>query len=211
MKTLFLSLLFTISALAQGTISLALEGTPPPGGYTAGAQVKIDIVKTGNPTATGAQWNLSFPTNAVPSFSAGAAAVASNKNLACVAMTSPSRCLLVGLANITPIPDGVIAIATITMPSNSPSFTLSGVLEADSDGNSVAVTVGNPTISLSPHSPCDVDGDGSVSSSDTSAVVSVAVTGTSSPATDLNSDSATNILDAQIASTAASGGTCNAH
>lgn len=202
-----------VSTFAQGTLSLSNAGTVPPGGYAPGATVILDVTKTGNPTATGLQFDLVLPSGAL-SVAIGPAPPA-GKQISCSTGLS-IRCIVIGLADTNPIPDGVVAIATVTLAANASGtvvVTIANPVESDGNGNGLAVTVGNPTVSLSIRNRCDVDGNGSVSSSDTSAVVSVAILKSTTSQTDLNSDGLTNVLDAQITATAATAPNfvCNAH
>ncbi len=199
-------------ASAQGTLSLSNPGSVPAGGYPAGSAVALNVGKSGNATVTGLQFDIAA-TSGTMAIAASPAAILAGKTLSCSG-SFPIRCLLVGLANTTLIPDGVVAIATETLGSsgNPVTVTVSLPVETDSSGNGVAVTVGNPTVSLPLRSGCDVNGDGSVSSADTQAVVNSAIARSTSAVTDLDSNGATDVRDAQIASTGATGPAfvCNA-
>lgn len=220
MKRLALFLLASALLFAQGTLTLVNTGTPPAAGYAAGAVVPLAINAAGNNTCgagslgcvTGAEFTVTTTAGTIAFIAP--ASFGSAKTLAC-SPSSPYTCLLVGLNNITPIPAGLLATVSLTIPTPAPTtpitVTLSNPVEADGAGNGLVVTVLNPTVSLSPVNRCAVTGDSSVSSADTSAVINEALTGMTTPATDLNSDGKTNVLDAQIVATAGSGGPCNAH
>lgn len=212
---ILLSLFFTACTMfAQATLSLVNPGPIPPAGYLPGATITLNIVKTGNASTTGLQFDVGTTAGSITA-AVGPAVTTGSKIVQC-STVNPIRCLEIGLANTTVIPDGTVVVASLTLPasvSTSPVVvTLSNPVEADAGGNSLTVTVGNPTVSLSIKNACDVNGDGSVSSADSSAVVNQALTRTSTATTDLNGDGKTDVLDAQIAATAASpGGVCNAH
>jgi hypothetical protein len=166
----------------------------------------LNITKAGN-SPTGLQFDLSLPAaSGAVSVALGSAAPA-GKSLTCSTGAS-IRCLIVGL-DTNVIPDGVVAVASITLANpltaNSVAVTLANPIEADAAADSLPVTVANPTVSLSIKSACDVNGDGSVSSADLTAVVSQAVTKNSVTATDLNKDGKTDVVDGQIVATAATG------
>ncbi len=204
-------------AFGQGTLSLTNPGVTPPGGYPVGAVVPLNIVKAGNPTAAGIQFDISVPAGAATmSLSPAPAMAALGKILAC-GTSSPIRCVLVGLANTTPIPDGAVVVATVTLPgtaSNNPiQVTISAAIEADPAGNGLVVTVGNPTVSLPLKSGCDVNSDGSVGADDTQAIVNAIITKATVLSFDLDSNSSVNVLDAQIAATGATppNFVCTAH
>lgn len=215
MKNIALAfLLFTAAAWSQ-TLSFSNAGSPPTAGYAPGSVVTLNITKSGNPTDAAIQFNLPVPPGVASiSVAASPAATAAGKTVTCGA-TAADICVLVGF-NANTIPDGVVAIATVTLassvPQNPVAVSLTNPIEGDTNGSSLPVTIQNPTVSLSIKNACDVDGDGSVSSADLSSVVSMTVTGATSTATDLNSDGATNVLDAQIVATAGTppGFVCNA-
>lgn len=215
MKKFIVTLIFSAICFAQaGTLTPTNTTTPPAGGYLPGAVIPITITKTGNPTTTGLQFDIqsSVGINAiVVSLPSG---LSTTKQVTCAPFSSNFRCVIVGF-NTTTIPDGVIAVATTTLAStNSTSpatLVVSNPVETDSTGTALAVTVTNPTISLPTRNPCDVTGDGNVSSSDLSTVTNAAVARATTP--DLNSDGTTNVQDAQIVATAGTGPAfvCNAH
>ncbi len=213
MTRLMLASLLSLPLFAQGTLSPSNAGSPPAGGYTAGSVVQINVSKAGNASATGIQFDVQAPSGVASLTISIPAGLAASKSLTCSPGTS-TTCLIVGF-NTTPIPDGIIATAAITLASSvstSPvNVTVANPLEADASGTALAVTVANPTVSLSIRNPCDVTGDGSVTSADLSAVVSAALAKAASP--DLNSDGKVNVQDAQIVATAGTGPsfTCNAH
>ena len=211
-KLLFASLL-CLPLAAQGTLSPSNAGAPPAGGYTAGSVVQINVTKAGNATTTGIQFDVQAPSGVASVAVSIPAGLAASKFLTCSPGTS-TTCLIVRF-NTATIPDGIIATAAITLASSistSPvNVTVANPVETDASGTALAVTVANPTVSLSIKNPCDVTGDGSVSSADLSAAVSAAIAKATSP--DLNSDGKVNVQDAQIVATAGTGPSfaCNAH
>lgn len=214
-----LPLLFAACACrAQGTLSLVNPATPPVAGYAAGATVPLNITKTGNPTTTALQFDITAPANsATITFAVGPAVTAGTKLIQCSPAPFPVRCILFGLANAAPIPDGTVVVASVTLPGttavNPVPVTISAPIESDSGGNGLTVAVGNPTVSLPLKSGCDVNSDGTTTGADTQVVVNAVTARTTSVATDLDSNSKTDALDVQIAATSATPPlfTCNAH
>jgi hypothetical protein len=213
-KTLLTLLLTCLSVFAQGTLTLSGSGTPPPAGYAPGATVSLNIAKTGN-SPTGIQFDLSIPSSTGAITLALGPTVPAGKSIACSTGVSV-RCLLVGL-DTNVIPDGIVAVASVTLANpltaNPVVVILANPVEADAGANSLPVTISNPTLSLSIKNACDVNGDGSVSLADLTVVVAQAITKNSAATTDLNKDGKTDVLDAQIVGTAATGPafTCLAH
>lgn len=215
MKRVLLFLISSLACFAQAaTLTPANTTTPPAGGYPSGAVIPISIAKTGNPTATGLQFDIQTSAGVSSVVMSIPAGLAVTKQLSCAPFSSNFRCLIVGF-NTSVIPDGVIATATVTLASSintSPvNVTVANPVETDATGTALAVTVANPTVSLPTRNPCDVTGDGSVSPLDLSAVVNPATLRASTP--DLNSDGTANVQDAQIVATAGTGPAfvCNAH
>ncbi len=175
-------------------------------GYAPGTTVPLNITKTGNP-ATGIQFDLAIPAGTGTLTLALGPAVPAGKSITCSAGASV-RCLIVGLDTNT-IPDGIVAVASVTLANplamNPVTATLANPIEADAGATSLPVATVNPTLSLSIKNACDVNGDGSVTLADLSAVVAQAVTKTNSAQTDLNRDGKTDVLDAQIVGTAGTG------
>jgi hypothetical protein len=207
MKKTFAALLLTgLCGFAQGTLTLSNTATPPPAGYTPGATIPLNITKTGN-SPTGIQFDLSIPASTGAITIALGPGVPAGKSITCSTGAS-TRCLIVGL-DTNVIPDGIVAVASVTLANpltvNPVAVMLANPVEADAGANSLPVTIANPTLSLSIKNGCDVNGDGSVTSADLSAVAAQAITKTNATATDLNRDGKTDVLDAQIVGTAATG------
>jgi len=204
--TLAAWLLACMGAFAQGTLSLSNAGTAPAAGYAPGATVTLNITKTGN-SPTGIQFDLSIPAASGAVAMALGPAAPAGKTITCSTGVS-IRCLVVGL-DTNVIPDGIVAVASVTLASSlnaSPvAVTLANPVEADAGANSLPVTIPNPTLSLSIKNACDVNGDGIVSQADLVVVVAQAITKINAVATDLNRDGKTDVLDAQIVATAATG------
>lgn len=210
MKKLFLLSLFSVLSFAQGTLSL-VNPSPSASGYAPGAVVTLNVVKAGNPTDAAIQLQLSAVGVASVAVAPGPALPAGK--FASCSSTLPLTCVLIGLDQNV-IPDGVVATLNVTLATPFPggSVTLANVIEADTLGNSLAVSIANPTVSLPAPDRCDVNGDGTVGSADLSAVILAIVNGSPfSAVLDLNSDTVVNVLDAQIVSAAAVTGTCSAH
>lgn len=212
MKPIILAVLFSIALFGQSTLSIVNPASPAPL-YSPGAVIALNVTKANLPTSTAIQFDVSTATGTV-SVAAGPV-VPSSKAFQC-SPTAPVTCIAAGF-NVDVIPDGVIAIVTVTLPpaiSSSPvNVSISSPVIADKDGHSVQVALGNPTVPLLIKSGCDVNGDGSVGSADFFAVVNGVIGHIVSTSTDLNKDGKTNALDAQIVGTAGTGPlfTCNAN
>lgn len=213
----FLLVFFALQAAfgiahGQSTLSISNQNTPPAGGYAPGAVVPLIITKTGNPTATGFEFDIAVSAGTIAG-SAGPALPA-GKFVSC-SPAPPLSCIAIGLDDNS-IPDGAAMVLSVTLPANISSspvtVTISNPVESDPNGSSLPTVIGNPTVSLSIKNGCDVNGDGSVSSADLSVVVNAALAHVTSTTTDLNKDGKTNVLDAQIVATAgtAPAFTCNA-
>ncbi len=206
LKSLIAMLLAAVAFGQAATLSVSNPSTPPQGGYIGGAVIPLVVTKSGNPTATGVQFNIT-PAPGVQSITVtlGAGIPAGSKSVTCNPF-APYTCIVVGL-NTTAIPDGVIATATVTLATtitSSPvNITISAPIEVDGGANALPTTLGNPTVSLLIKSGCDVNGDGSVGSADLSQVTSQAILGSTSTTTDLDKNGVTNVIDSQIVATAA--------
>lgn len=212
LKSVAILFFISVAAFAQN-LSIANQNTPPSGGYAPGATVPLAISKSGNPGAAALQFDLAISAGGGTITVAPGPAMPATKNLQC-STVAPLRCLIAGF-NTAAIPDGVLAIATVqiaaTVTSSPVTATISKPVESDANGVAIPTVIGNPTVSLSIRSGCDVDGDGSVSSADFSAVAS-AITSQAASGPDLNKDGSTNAQDAQIVATAGTppAFTCNA-
>lgn len=221
MKKLLLLLIPAI-CFAQGTITPVNTTTPPASGYAPGAVIPINIVKSGNSacsaTGTGCVTALQFDQQSMVGVATVAwtiaPALAASKFISC-GPPNGTTCVIIGL-NQTPIPDGPVAVATVTLASTLtlPSVTFglfNTAVESDSTGASLAVSVTNPTLLLpAQKSRCAVAStNGTVGMADLQAVDAQITARTTNAATDLNSDTKTNVQDAQIVATAGSGGACN--
>ncbi len=214
-KQILALLLMSLGLFAQSTVSISNPNTPPPSGYAPGATVTLNVSTDKNaPTLSGIQFNFSAPALGVSSVTAvaGPAAVAAGKSIQCSTGLTPT-CIVFGF-NETPITNGVIAAFTVTLGSSLPTspiqVTLSAPIEADVNGSALAVAVVNPTLSLPVLDKCAITGDASPSPADQQVVVAAIIGKTTTPATDLNQDGATNVLDAQMVAAASINGVCTA-
>lgn len=187
---------------AQGTLSIVNPTSPAPA-YAPGSVVTLNVTKANLATATGFQFDIAAALGATFTVSGGPA-LPSSKLFQC-SPTGPITCVAVGF-NFDVIPDGVVAIVVVTLPAAlavpSVNVSIANPVVTDKDGLGLQAALGNPTVSLLIKGGCDVNGDGSVSSADFFAVVNALLGHTTAPALDLNKDSKTNVLDAQIVGTA---------
>ena len=215
MKKLLL-LLFSALCFAQSaTISLVNTTTAPSAGYAPGAVISINIVKSGNLPRSAIQFVQSMV--GVATYSAGYRPRARVFQVDQLRGTQrpPQPAPYSAQSDADPRrPDSGHNQVTLANNVTIPTVTFglyNTAIESDPSGASLAVSVANPTSLPLPvqKSRCDVDGDGKIGQSDLTSVIAQITARTTSPATDLNSDGKTNVQDAQIVATAASGGVCN--
>lgn len=197
MKRLILFLLASLALTAQTLVPTA------PSTIQAGKafDLSVDLTAPATPV-TGVQYNLGFsPATAITSplvWTASPATTAAGKSLVCGGPASTQTCIVFGF-NITPLASGSVAKAHITVPADVRGpvvFTTSGTLASDKDGNNVAVTGGTVTVLVT--SPFDLNGDGSVNSSDLSSVLSQVVGLTPCTTADFNGDGKCTVHDAAL-------------
>ncbi len=207
-----LSIALSVGLHAQ-TLSIVNPASPPPL-YQPGAVIPLNITKAALGTSAAFQFDLALSAGTFTA--APGPALPSSKFLSCSSQAggaTTSTCLAAGI-NQDVIADGVVAIITVTLPAaltSSPvNVVISNPVAADKDGSGLPVSLGNPSLSLSIRSGCDVNGDGSTGSADFSAAVNAVLNRQNT--VDLNKDSKTNVLDVQIVATAATppAFTCNA-
>ena len=111
---------------ASRTVSLNLTLTSP----------------TGNAPAA-IQWTLTYPASAVTAFSAtaGTALTSAGKTLTCVSGSGTYKCLATGM-NTTVIPNGLVAVVSVTLAASatSASIGVTGIAGASPSGGTIALT-----------------------------------------------------------------------
>lgn len=142
-------LLFSpMSALAQ-TGSLSLSAGSAPSGGTA----VVNLSFSGGSGPGSLQWTLTYAATDISSvtMTAGPVLTAAGKSLSCVTTSGAYTCVAFGL-NTTPISDGVVATAsiTVTLASGTTSVGVSGTLGALPSGLALAVSGTGNSITVTP-------------------------------------------------------------
>lgn len=201
MKTLLLSLLFAVSAMAQSKITLT--GSP----VRAGASATLSVVLSGSAgVATATQWTI---TPAISGMVASTGII--GKSVVCQTVAGAYSCVVSG--GITGIPDGTAATITFPAPTlpgpvTGVVLTLSGMLGVNAVADSPGIPiVSGPTFTLTVLSPCDLNSDGVVDTLDARNVIDQ-IEGVIPAVTDLNGDGKTNVIDLQRVVNATGGGSC---
>jgi len=151
---------FFIGGIAEGagTPSLSLQGGTAARGGSIGLNLSID---TASASIAGVQWDFLFnPADiASVSVSAGPAAAAAGKSVACNTISGGDfRCLVFGY-NANAIGSGILSVATFTLTgttvASSIPISFSGVLASDPNANYVSIVGAGSSIAVtgSPPSP----------------------------------------------------------
>lgn len=90
------------------------------------------------------QWTLTYSTTEISSITltASAAVTSAGKTLTCASKAASVECILAGL-NITPIPNGVVAVAQFSVPASAPpssTLGITGVEAASASGSALTAT-----------------------------------------------------------------------
>ncbi len=175
MKKLLLALfVYAGGCSAQATLQSNVSPSPVRPGQTT----TVSIALSGSPSGgiAGLQWTLTLPAG----FTAGMPTLAP-------AVAAIPKQLVIGGAvslvfdfNVLPIPNGLIATVPVTvpagaLPSNGGPVTLTNVVAASPAGVSIPITAGNSSIAVL--DVFDVNGDGSVTTADVNAIVSMVAAG----------------------------------
>jgi hypothetical protein len=202
-----LTLLLLAASLCAQAQTLTLSGPfgPP---VSVGAPVPVLVTLAGtNGGAAAVQWFLPAVTGISAVMSSTLNAL--GKSLLCqLNGIGDYRCILSG--GLTLIPDGPLATITVPMPMAATPLTLTGTwaVDATADSPGIAITPG-PVFTLTPRSPCDINGDGKVDDKDIRHVQDE-IDGVIVPATtDLDGNGKTDVVDLQrVIDAAATNGTC---
>lgn len=208
MKTLLLVL---AGCFAAGAQQLTISG--PNGAVRAGATVTLTVTLTGSSgqNIAALQGSVANPGGTV-TCTAGAAAIAAGKTVACGTVGNAVVFLVYGL-NQNVLADGVVAQLQVALPltaaAGNISEGLTGTLGASPAGGAVAITAGSP-FGLSAVNACSITGDNPTSLADVLAMIAQIYAGTAlQNGLDLNGDGAVDIIDVQrVANAAAPAGTC---
>lgn len=202
MKTLILLL----ASIAAQAASITLG--PGPAAATPGATFTIPIMGVGLGAA--AQVTITG-TPDIANMSVASSVATKNANCSTFA-GNKITCLIINQANATVIPDGQVALLTVTLKSPltaNQTLAPGNALAADPTGTAIPVPIPAslviPLPVVNPKINCDVDGNGTVNGVDTDLVISDVKAigqGTLRPvtakSTDVTKDGTTNVADAQF-------------
>jgi spore coat protein U-like protein len=204
MKTAFaVFLLFAACALAQPKLSLV----PPTAPTQPGTPAVVQVVLSGNEADGAGAAALDFGLIVPAGTSITVASALPSKTMAC--LPDASKCILSGAdplnLNTLVIPNGVVATATLTVTGGpiTVGFAPNYVHAATPIGNELPLTSGIG-ITVTPASPCDLNGDGIVDGKD---VVAFGPSAASCSA-DLNGNGVCDSVDRERLIAAALGGAC---
>lgn len=198
-----LKYLLLVALLGVASFAQTLTPVPPAGAFASGAVVPITLQKAGLPTSAGLQFQVAAG-QGVASLAVALDPSVQGKTLTCQGALNVT-CVIFGF-NRTTIADGPVAVVTATLstPAVGPvAVTFSNAVVGDAAGGNLPVTIANPIVSLSIQDVRDVDGDGTVTAADQTAVVTAILSGVTTPADDVNKDGVVNVLDALVIATAA--------
>jgi uncharacterized protein (TIGR03437 family) len=155
-------LTFFVPQFAYGqSVSLGLSSASGSPGATVNLSVLLD--QQGGAQTAGLQWKVNYSTSVFSaiSFSTGAAASGAEKSLSCDAGDGTLTCVVFGL-NTNPIPDGTVAIISLTISaatsSTSSQVLLTDTVAVSADGNSIPASGGSGTVSIIHPQPVQVSG-----------------------------------------------------
>lgn len=158
------------TCLSAQTSTFTLSG---PTSIVAGnaATVTLGMNGSSGQSIAAVQWTLTLPSGVTMGIPAAAPAWSAAGDQAYCNVTS-GICMVVG--SLTVMADGAIASIPLTIPAATPPGTLSlpltGLLAATPEGNSVGLMSGAP-YTLKVLSPCDLNGDGSITVADVQTMI----------------------------------------
>src|SRR5262245_9446074 len=134
-----------LAALVTGNSIQGQTLTLASGAATKGSSLSLNLSLSGTVTApAGLQWTIAYPANNITTLNATAGPVltAAGKTLNCVAGSGALTCLATGM-NSTALGNGVVAVVTATISSNTGSsaiaIPLTNVWGAMPDGSNVGI------------------------------------------------------------------------
>ncbi len=184
----------TVGAHAQSVTLAGSAATVRPG-----QQVTLSVGVSGSPAAAAFQFRADVPSGWTYGPTAIASAgTAANKTVQCGVALSGRLCVVYGANNNTLIAAGPVVTIPITVPASAApgpyQLALSGILAGSA--NASPVTLGSPAgITVTVLSPFDLNGDGTVNSTDLQATLDQVV-GTAACSTgDFNGDGKCDVID----------------
>ena len=147
---LFASVLVLSTSASSGqTPSLALSSASAVAGGTVSLNLTLTSPAGSNPD--GLQWTFSYPSASVTNFSVtpGAVLTSAGKTVSCAGSANSYICLTNGM-NPNTIPDGIVAVVTVTLAPSAGSISIgvSGALGASVAGYPAAVSATGGSISV---------------------------------------------------------------
>lgn len=169
--------------------------------------VPINISGSSGKNITGVQATVTVaPAPTSMTISTGAASTTAAKTVTCNVVNGSANCIWVGL-NQNIYADGVLGSLSFPMPTASITVSMTGSLSASTAGAGVATTASSP-FTVAPLSPCDLNADGKIDSTDLTIAIQQAIGSATGITADLNGDGIVNIIDVTRIANAGSGGAC---
>lgn len=172
MKTLLASLLFSGLALAQPTLQASVSAAT----VRPGQSLTVTLTYSGaSPALAGLQWTLGLPLglSGVPVLNTAIAALSKS-----ISVGSSGFAFIWGL-NLAVIPVGPVVTVPITIPANAApgnyNVTLANAVGATPAGIQQTVAGGNTSFAVL--NPFDIDGNGTITAADVTAMVNQVASG----------------------------------
>ncbi|HLN00334.1 MAG TPA: cohesin domain-containing protein [Bryobacteraceae bacterium] len=152
LRLIYLTLFVPIAALAQGD-KLSLSQGPATSPETVSLNVQLQ--SSSGQQAAGIQWTLSYSPADFTAIqvTAGPTAIAAGKSVSCAGTSAAYECLVVGV-NSNTIPDGVLAVISLTVSrsaSDTTSFVqLQNPIAASPSGLSIPISAAGLAVTITP-------------------------------------------------------------
>lgn len=203
MKRMLPILLASTRLLLAQTTTITLTG---PASITPGSSLNatLSIAGSAGQGIVDLQWSLVLPTG----FTAGAPVMASSEPSGDQAQCGTAACLIWG--SLTAVADGTLATIPITVSTGATLGTqiinVSGLFAATAQGFNVNGLAPGAAYSVKVLSPCDLNGDGTITVADAQLVVNALVSGGACPISTVNGGCTVVTVVQEIV--AAGGGAC---
>lgn len=211
MRVIALALIALGTALCQSPVSLSVSG--PSTGTAPGKTATVSINLSSTTAPAGTQWTLTYSPTDISSvtWATGAAGTAASKTVQCNTTSAGAHVCLVSGLNVATIGSGAVAVATVTVNPTSKALStplsLLATYSADPTGSNLVTSASAP-FNFIIQSPCDVNGDGSLTSADTGAAIQQALGLAACGSADVDGNGRCDIVDVIRVLIAANGGAC---